>query len=59
MRVGDANTKYFHATTKERKTFNRIEEINKEDGSVINNKAEIEEAVVGYSSKNIGDRKGK
>ncbi|KAL0928380.1 hypothetical protein M5K25_000257 [Dendrobium thyrsiflorum] len=45
---GDNNTKYFHALVKRKRAINRIQKINREDGSSSENETEIVELAVHY-----------
>ncbi|KAL0906957.1 hypothetical protein M5K25_025491 [Dendrobium thyrsiflorum] len=50
---GDNNTKYFHALVKRKRAINRIQKINREDGSSSENETEIADLAVHYFQNHL------
>ncbi|CAA7027944.1 unnamed protein product [Microthlaspi erraticum] len=48
LREGDQNTKFFHASTKQRRARNRITKLRRTDGSWAENEDNIEQTATGY-----------
>lgn len=48
LREGDQNTKFFHATTKQRRAQNRVVKLQKTNGSWAETKEELENVATGY-----------
>lgn len=48
LRLGDRNTSFFHAFASERKKRNKIEQLQKEDGSWVQNREQLKEHVADY-----------
>jgi hypothetical protein len=50
LKNGDRNTKYFHSFASERKKMNRIKNLKKEDGVVVEDEVGMKEVVTNYFS---------
>ncbi|CAA7027574.1 unnamed protein product [Microthlaspi erraticum] len=48
LKEGDRNTKFFHATTKQRRARNRITKLKRQDGSWAETEDSIEQTATGY-----------
>jgi len=48
LRAGDKNTRLFHAKTKQRRSYNRINAIMDNSGQIRSNEEEIHKVIVDY-----------